>query len=226
MRPSTAIIINLNEPRYNIHTDDWTSCIIDQNDIFYNHPTIFKIICNILNENRNFTNIVFSNLNTCQRHNVYRTLSYFKFPWTKSVDSNGVNSIWADIQNCWIIPIQPFWHTIRSPTKKIALENLYNNITNRPLAPNGDICVTMDEFVKYYIINNKYYGDYNFTPNIYNTDITHSSTEQQPYNLNINLARLSDNTYKKLQLSDMIFDIKDDITDLMFKTIMDKLAEL
>lgn len=221
MRSPSAIIINLNEPRYNILPNDWTSCITDQNDIFYYEPKIFKIICNILNENRNFTTIVFSNLNTRQRHHVYRTLSYFNFPWTKSVDSNGVNSIWADIQNCWVIPLQPIWHTIRSPTKKIALENLYNNITNRTLAPNGDICVTMDDFVKYYIINNKYYGDYN-----YNTDTTHSSTEQPPSNININVVRRDDNITKKLQLCDMIFDIKDDITDLMFKTIMEKLAEL
>ena len=221
MRPPSAIIINLNSPLYNILTDDWTSCITDQNDILYNHPTIFKIICNILNENKDFTTIVFYYLNTHQRHNVYRTLSYFNFPWNKYVDSTGVNCIRAYIKNCWFIP-RPhnnIWRNIRSPTKKIALENLYNDISDEFIDTTPThtryIGVTMDDFVKYHIINNKYYDD-----------TTHSSTEQRRYNININVVRRDDNITKKLQLSDMIFDIKDDITDLMFKTIMEKLAEL
>ena len=216
MNPS-ATLINLNDTRYNILPEDWTSCITDQNDIFYYEPTILKIICNILNQYIHFTTFVFSNLNTRQRHHVYYALSYFKFVWKKSVDSNGATTIWLDFPYGWNIPSQPIWNTIRSPTKKLALENLYNSITNIRNAPNGDIYVNMDDFVKYHIINNKYYNDSN---------TFYRATPQYTTNNTLTNNTLTDNTTKKLQLSDMIFDIKDDITDLMFKTIMDKLAEL
>jgi hypothetical protein len=199
-----TFILNLNDTQYNILSDDWTYCVNDHNNIFYGEPRIFKIICEIFNQLTNYTHIILTNLNRDQRHPVYRALSYFKFVWNKSVDSNGANTIEVNIENCWVIPYQPPWHIISSPTKKIALENLYSSITNRTLSPSGDLCVNMDDFVKYHVINNKYYNDTN----------------------NLAYTTLTDNTTKKLQLSDMIFDIKDDITDLMFKTIMEKLSEL
>ena len=209
-----TFILNLNDTQYNILSDDWTYCVNDHNNIFYGEPRIFKIICEIFNQLTNYTHILLTDLNRDQRHHVYRALSYFKFVWNKSVDSNGANTIEVNIENCWVIPYQPLWDIIRSPTKKIALENLYSSITNRTLSPSGDLCVNMDDFVKYHIINNKYYSDTNYRATL-------------PYYINnVAYTTLTDNTTKKLQLSDMIFDIKDDITDLMFKTIMDKLAEL
>ena len=223
MNPS-ATLINLNDTQYNILPDDWTTYITNENDIFCYEPTILKIICNILNQNINFTTFVFSNLNTRQRHSVYSALSYLKLVWTKSVDSNGATTILLDFPYGWNIPSQPILNTIRSPTKKLAFENLYNSITNRTHAPNGDIYVNMYDFVKYHIINNKYYDDsntfYRATPQ-YTTLTTNTLTTNT-----LTTNTLTDNTTKKLQLCDMIFDIKDDITDLMFKTIMDKLAEL
>lgn len=226
---STRLFVNLNDTNFNLSSTDWNSTVTNTNDIFYMQPTIYKIICELFNWSSWSgikTHAIFTHLNQYQRHIVYKTLSYFKFTWNKSNDAYG-KTIWVEIKDCWNIPSTILSHIIRSPTKRNSLQNLYRSLTLISHLPNGNIIVTMDDFVKYHIINNKYYNDTgsNYTViNSRNLDITY--TDNSIIDNFITDNSITDYTTKKLQLSDMIFDIKDDITDLMFKTIMDKLAEL
>ena len=226
--------VNLNADNYNTPEifDSieafWNSNPIDMNNsTFTGSFTIMKTICYIFDIQRSYNTkaIVFTDLNSDQRHKLYIILYYLNFNFIKNFNSiTNKKEILVDIFNCWIIPImnvstfvEPWTRYFISRAKYEAMCDLYNSLENHIIIHDRYYSVTMHEYVKYWNINNNHYPDTNqFIPFRRNNSTSLSN----------NSNSLSNNTAKKLQLSDMIFDIKDDITDLMFKTIMEKLAEL
>jgi hypothetical protein len=232
----TTKYVNLNDNTYNPSQDNrgnpdlWTSYVIDTNDYFNEMSTLSKTICNIFNveimNSPNTRYVVFTNLQTNQRHLIYKTLSNLGIKFSKQYDLNNCPQISINIKLfCWVIPSNV--HYIDNTRREI-LTNFYANLnTNNGMDEFGNIYVTMQDFITLKKIVNRVVfraGSLNLhdDPIVYrlpipppNTDFTCAAGSS--------LSRL---TTKKIELSDLIFDIKESIPDIMFKEMMETLAQI
>lgn len=206
-------------------TDDfWNIDIINTNALtFENSPILMKTICDIIVEKKNngFTEIIFTNLPSHLRNKLYHVLSYLKLPFQKN-RFTAQTKIQLDISNCFSIPRHFNGYSIRSPTKRQLLYDFYNTLNLDTNQRFQDINITSQQYITYCTIMNNYYGN-----NYYGDNYTNNYTDYNNINNNSNYCFINNNNSNiKMELSNLIFDIKDDITDIMFKNLMDKLAEL
>lgn len=224
MTNPTAAEVFLMVDNNNISRSDdfWNIDIINTNALtFENSPILMKTICDIIVEKKNngFTEIIFNHLPSWFRNKLYRVLSYLDISFQKN-RFNGQTDILIDISNCF--QISNFGvENIRSPTKRRLLYNFYNNLNLDTNQDFENFNITSQQYITYCTIMNNYYGD-NYTDNYTNNN----NTNYNNINNNRDYYFINNNNNIKMELSNLIFDIKDDITDIMFKNLMDKLAEL
>jgi hypothetical protein len=227
--------VNLNDRTYNPsqdeNTDLWTSYITDPNDYCFNEmSTLSKTICNIFNyeimNSPNIRFVVFTNLQTYKRHLIYKTLSNLGIVFSKQLDLNNCPQISINIKLfCWIIPSTV--HYIDNTRREI-LTNFYANLnTNNGMDEFGNFYVTMQDFITFKIIVNRVV--FRYTERWTSNDDRSYRIPISPPNTHFRCApgpSLSTLTTKKIELSDLIFDIKESIPDIMFKDMMEKLAQI
>lgn len=104
-------------------------------------------------------------------------------------------------------------------------EQFYSSITILGNHANGNIIVSLSNFLQFKRIFNNAITSYNQQRYINNTNynivsMSHQlTTGQRP-----SISEPSLNTIIKHQLADFIFDIKDDLTDAIYKEILEKIA--
>jgi len=113
--------------------------------------------------------------------------------------------------------------------------HLDNLLTTRAAA-NGNIIVSLENFLKFKKIctdalysyhNNCYIDYYNINNNIINNIIympNQPALPTSPTQCTHSQLSVSSNTKIKHQFADLIFDIKDDLSDSMYKEILEKIA--
>lgn len=231
---STTVMVNLtnynnnnnNIPRYN---DFWNIDIIHTNVVtFQTSPILIKTLCDIIDDKKNlgYTEIVFTDLSTHLRHKLYKVLCYLKLSFQKIKQNNVTNIKINNIDMCFTVPRDNIILNTRSPTKRRLLQEFFSSINQTNFYNlfsthsqndniNNYLFITPEKYITYCTIMNNYYGDY---------DTPYYAT----HNTDSNLAADNNNSNNiiKMELSNLIFDIKDNITDIMFKDIMEKLAEL
>jgi hypothetical protein len=222
-------------------------------DIFYNYSNIAINMCNIIDEelnlstiNNNITHIKFINLSSQKRHIVYRELSNLNIRFVKVPAPNNINNpqhpnIVIDISAIWSINnyrIIPFPYHVAHYQPFIDFNTHIMNQypqTNLPL-----IVVTMDDYLKHIrLLTNIQYIPYQ------TTQTTYSAFQIRPP-VTIPPPLPTQNTYSafqirppvttppplpitmviKLEIADLIFDIKEKITDCEYKDILEKLATI
>lgn len=198
----------------------WQSTPINYNsDVYKDVPNVIKtfieVVNNIINNNPYYIIISIDGLNTQQRHILYINLSEFNITWWKNTLTK---SICININNIWKIPERftnnNFPVYIRSIQSNITLYNsFYDRVpyNTNPYLP------------RWYIVSSN-----NFVRHRRMLDICiiryHSHLSNNIIITNIN--PFTNNSNNKIELSNLIFDIKLKLTDQEYKTIMEKISIL
>ena len=195
-------------------------------DIFYNYSNIAINMCNIIDAelnlstiNNNITHIKFINLCSQKRHIVYRELSNLNIGFVKVPAPNNINNIVIDISAIWSInnyrirPIPPY---VTNYQPFIDFNNYI--MASFPNANLPYIVVSMHDYLKHLkLLTNIQY--------VHNQSIrtplpTYSAFQIRPP------PPLPITMIIKLEIADLIFDIKEKITDCEYKDILEKLATI
>ena len=177
----------------------WNATVSDTTSVFHGYSSIIEFVCKLINDNMgNFTEVVFINLTSPQRNQIYRQLSEIGIRFIKNVPTKSISVL---TYNIWTIPqwahsIYPFQHTP------------FNN------SPQWHrIIVSMEQFFELKKINRDARSFQTSQLNIvFDCENTYIS--------------LPDNMQKKLDISDLLFDIKEKITSGEYKELMEKLADI
>ena len=200
-------------------------------DIFYNYSNIAINMCNIIDAelnlstiNNNITHIKFINLGTEKRHIVYKELSNLNIRFVKVPAPNNINNIVIDISAIWSInnyrirPIPPY------VTNYQPFINFNTYITNQyPQTNLPLIVVSMRDYLYYIRLMTTVQQTSNQTMR-QTTQQTYSTSQVRPPVTTP--PPLPITMIIKLEIADLIFDIKEKITDCEYKDILEKLATI
>ena len=198
----------------------WNTTVSDTTSVFHGYSSIIEFVCKLINDNMgNFTEVVFINLTSPQRNQIYRQLSEIGIRFIKNVPTKSISVL---TYNIWTIPqwahsIYPFQHT---PLILRNFENFYNTLSiDANIVPFNNspqwhrIIVSMEQFFELKKINRDARSFQTSQLNIvFDCENTYIS--------------LPDNMQKKLDISDLLFDIKEKITSGEYKELMEKLADI
>lgn len=202
---------------------DWESTITNSDDYFYRFSIVSKIICETFDyyHNLNYNVIIFTNLSLVEKLIISHHSKKLNFIFNQlPIQNNNFFSLSFDISRLWIIPdyrnnIPYLFHNFTN-----IFYEFYNNCDFTINHYDFTLKVDLFTFTQFYKIlySISFYDIFNFT-NI-NTFPTPFNTPNYCTYCNNNVKNI------KLQLSDLIFDIKHSITDLQYKNIMEKLSEI
>jgi hypothetical protein len=198
----------------------WNTTVSDTTSVFHGYSSIIEFVCKLINDNMgNFTEVVFIHLTSPQRNQIYRQLSEIGIRFIKNVPTKSISVL---TYNIWTIPqlahsIYPFQHT---PLILRNFENFYNTLSiDANIVPFNNspqwhrIIVSMEQFFELKKINRDARSFQTSQLNIvFDCENTYIS--------------LPDNMQKKLDISDLLFDIKEKITSGEYKELMEKLADI
>ena len=198
----------------------WNATVSDTTSVFHGYSSIMELVCKRIDDNIGINDeIVLINLSTSQRNKIYRQLSEIGIRFIKNAPTKSISVL---TYNIWTIPqwahsIYPFQN---SPLILRNFENFYNTLsTDANIVPFNNtpqwhrIIVSMEQF---------------FVLKKIITDARSIQTSQ----LNIlfdcenTYISIPDNMQKKLDISDLLFDIKEKITSGEYKELMEKLADI
>lgn len=225
--------------------------IQDSNDIFRTFSYLIKHLFTLLNYpmlfsyiERNYDSLTIKGLTVSQRRDFYIELSQIGIHYTKNRylddNNNHCTDICISIPNIWSVPDYRTTPELAIYQHHINVFNeFYSRVErfqiNRGTTTDGNIIVSMANFLdfkrifadavnsynrqryNYNNINNYIINNIVYMPNQPSaTTATTQRTLGQPC--------VSSNTKIKHQLADLIFHIKDHLTDAMYKEILEKIA--
>ena len=215
-----------------LHLCQWRNVQTREPDnLFFNRSNIFIVLCNIIETQRR-NNIIdvdpakyiimFVNLNRAQRNCLYEELYKLNIPFTKLHTSfDNSTDVIIDIFDIWIIKCftsLPSWMSNNE-----TLENFYNNNINQQYHDynNGNIIhISLTDYLKYC----KLISQARIQRNDNYTRIERSTHIRVDDFVIINNRQI--NLAVKLELANLLFDIKEKITDCEYKDILEKLATI
>jgi hypothetical protein len=215
-----------------LHLCQWRNVQTREPDnLFFNRSNIFIVLCNII-ETLKRNNVIgvtsakyiirFVNLNIAQRNCLYEELYKLNIPFTKLHTSfDNLGDVIIDIFNTWTIKkftSLPSWMSTNQ-----TIENFYNNTTylySDNYDYNGNIIqVSLTNYLKYCkLISQERIQRNN------NTRIQRSTHIRVDDFIIINNRQT--NLVVKLEIANLLFDIKEKITDGEYKDILEKLATI
>ena len=222
-----------------------TSCreiVEDSYSIFHSFSYLIKHLFSFIDSAIPCQTFIIKGLTVPQRRDFYVELSGIRIHFTKNRyfdhNRNQCTDICISTANVWSVPDYRTTPELAIYQYSINTFNAFysriDNLLTTRTAANGNIIVSLENFLKFkrifadalssynhnryinynnnYIINNIVYMSNQ--PAVANTAPQH--THYQPC--------VSYNTKIKHQLADLIFDIKDNLTDSMYKEILEKIA--
>ena len=195
-------------------------------DVYKDVPIVMRCIIHVINDFKTThpfsTTLSVNDLNSQQRHILYKHLSEFNITWWKN---NDTKSICININNIWKIPQRNSNYPIfiRNIQTNIDLYNgFYDRVQYQTSAfLTGWLIVSSNNFIRYRrmisICIERYNNSFRF--------VNHNNTNNILISNIIPFSNNSKNTHK-MELSNLIFDIKEKLTDSEYKTIMDTLANI
>lgn len=231
-----------------LNMTEWCDIVEDSNSIFYSFSYLIEHLFSLIDTvKRNYPCQTFTikGLTVLQRKDFYVELSKIGIQFTKykylDDNRNHCTDICISTVDIWSVPDLRTTPELAIYQHRINVFNTFysrieNSLTTRIIA-NGNIIVSLSNFLKFkrifadtvssynryrynninnnYIINNIVYMPNQHTvANSYTTYPIHP--QYQPC--------VSSNTKIKHQLADLIFDIKDHLTDAMYKDILEKIT--
>ena len=208
----------------NIPIEDWCKKIDNNNDIFNNFSYLIRHLFTLIDQRpRNHYLFLLKGLSSPQRKDLYRELYYFDFLYFLSKrryihNNTPCVDIIFDVSSLW--NIVDFRNT-QSPiyiNSRINFDTFYNNIYYT-IDTSNRLVVSLQDFLKFKrLITNAetYYLNFssiNLLASVALYPQQMLNTHSQNYNI-------------KHELADLVFDIKDKFTDLEYKQILDKIAEI
>lgn len=201
---------------------NFTSCrniVQDSSSIFYTFSYLIQHLFSLINSvTPLFQTFIIKGLTVSQRRHFYIELSKIGINFTKTRYFDNNNNNCTDIQisiDGWSVPDYRITPELAIYQHRINIFNIfYSSIDTSFIrtAPNGNIIVSLENFLKFKRIFTEAVSSYNmYRYNNYYNNIIYTSNQ------------LSNNNIKH-QLADLIFDIKDNLSDLMYKEILEKIA--
>ena len=225
--------------------------ILDSNSIFRTFSYLIEHLFNLIDSSHCET-LTIKGLTVSQRRDFYIELSQIKIHYTKNRylddNHNHCTDICISTTNIWSVPdyttnpeLAIYQHHIN------VFNGFYSNVNNLGTTSNGNIIVSMRDFLDFkrifadalssynqllynynninnYIINNIINIPNQSSYASYATTTATPTTPTTPTQCTFCQPSASSNTKIKHQLADLIFDIKDDLTDAMYKEILEKIA--
>lgn len=229
-----------------------TSCrdiVEDTYSIFFSFSYLIQHLFNLIDSDLHSQTFIIKGLTIQQRRYFYVELSEIGIHFTKNKylddNRNHCTDICISTADFWSIPDYRTSPELAIYQFRINVFNAFysrvDNLLNTRIAANGYIIVSLDFFLKFKRIfadalssynNNRYINRYINHNNNYiinnivhmpntSTIATNATTVPQPTNCQ---PCLLSNTQIKYQLADLIFDIKHNLTDSIYKEIMEKIA--
>jgi len=223
--------------------------IQDSNDIFRTFSYLIKHLFTLLNYpmlfsyiERNYDSLTIKGLTVSQRRDFYIELSQIGIHYTKNRylddNNNHCTDICISITNIWSVPDYRTTPELAIYRHHINVFNAFyshiDNLLTTRTGSNGNIIVSLENFLKFkrkFALAVSSYNNYNNYNNINNYIINNIVyMPNQPSATTATTQRtlgqpcVSSNTKIKHQLADLIFHIKDHLTDAMYKEILEKIA--
>ena len=223
-----------------------TSCreiVEDSHSIFHSFSYLIEHLFSLIDSAIPCQTFIIKGLTVPQRRDFYVELSEIGIHFTKNRylddDHNQCTDICISIANIWSVPDYRTIPELAIYQYRINVFNAFytrvDNLVTTRAAANGNIIVSLENFLKFkrifadalYSYNHNRYINYNNINNNYiinnivymqNQPAVATTAGQRPH------CVVSSNTKIKHQLADLIFDIKDDLTDCMYKEILEKIA--
>ena len=219
----------------------WDALVDNTDDIFCDFSYVDRTIATIINNHVGRTdNVCIKGLNNYQRHKFYKGLSLdIHFTKERQVPNQCdiIIHLTSTEQPLWTIPSYSEYNRLYchpeildDPSAPENPRTFYQRINLTPGALTESsqlrIVVTLQDYIRfeklsrwYWIIRRQHVhilNNRNWLHPHHTTQITYQARLRSPMVNNRNI---------RLELSDMIFDIKDKISDAEFKVIMDKMLE-
>ena len=223
------------------NTSLWREINNIRNDIFEGFTNIISIIAktidalNNINVTNNYPTLVISNISSGYRRIIYKEFDNFGIKYHKVIKNtiNNVDNvdILININNIWTI--EDFTlniYSITFPNTRFQssddIYNFYSSITILNITPERKIIVSLYDYIKYrkfffplspaHILSNQLFlHSFNSFPRTLAQIESNQSNQSNQSNDKI-----------KFEISDLIFDIKDKLSDKEFKFILEKLQQI
>lgn len=201
---------------------NFTSCrniVQDSGSIFYTFSYLIQHLFSLINSVTPLCQtFIIKGLTVPQRRHFYIELSKIGINFTKTRYFDNNNNNCTDIQisiDGWSVPDYRITPELAIYQHRINIFNIfYSSIDTSFIrtAPNGNIIVSLENFLKFKRIFTEAVSSYNLHRySNYNNNIIYTSNQ------------LSNNNIKH-QLADLIFDVKDNLSDFMYKEILEKIS--
>lgn len=205
--------------------------IEDQDSIFYTFSYLIQHLFSLIDSFLPCKSFTIKGLTDQQRRYLYVDLTEIDIDFTLNTYFDSNNNKLTDIQICtinlWSIPdyrttpdlyIYQYWINV--------FNNFYSRIDNSSMSSNRNIIVSLKNYLMFKILYTDAISSYNF--NFHNVNniihIPNQYTFELPPLNNYCHTCVSSNTLIKHQLADLIFDIKDKLTDSTYKEILENIS--
>ena len=217
-----------------------TSCreiIQDSNSIFHGFSYLIANLLFFFDSHHCHTYII-KGLTVPQRRDFYVELSKIGIHFVKNKYLHNNHNYYTDIHifisDRWSVPDYRTNPELAIYQHHINVFNVfYSRVNNLGTTTDGNIIVLMRDFLDFKRIfsdartsyNQQRYINYNYNNISFTHNQTYShSTVSTATQLPFSKPGLSSNSKIKHQLADLIFDVKDNLTDAMYKEILEKIA--
>ena len=220
-----------------------TSCreiVEDSYSIFHSFSYLIEHLFSLIDSAIPCQTFIIKGLTVPQRRDFYLELSEIGIHFTKNRylddNRNRCTDICISTTNVWSVPD---YRTIPELAIYQHMINVFNafytrvdNLLTTRAATNGNIIVSLENFLKFKRIfadalssyNHNRYINYNNINSYYVTNNVVYMPNQPAVANTASQPCVSSNTIIKHQLADLIFDIKEDLTDCMYREILEKIA--
>ena len=205
----------------------------DTSSIFHSFSFLIQHLFCLIDSSIHCQTFTIKDLTIPQRRDFYVELSEIGINYTKNRYLDDNRNVCTDIviytSDLWSIPDFRITPDISIYQYSINIfDSFYMSLENSIIIPNnGNITVSLQDYLKF----KKIFAD---SINSYNQQtFFNNNNNNENYNVdtdNVNQhccsSSVSSNYKIKHELADFIFDIKDDITDAMYKQILEKIAQI
>lgn len=209
--------VSLFESKFNLNHQYWYNIIEDNHDSFYDFNLLTKFLLTQIDSCINqFDHFVIKSLTDGLYADVFHILdeldiNYHKIEWLE--DNNDINVyIIIPTLNIWTIcdfRTNPDHYIYR--IKKNNFDTFYNNLSFQNINKSYNIIVSLQEYIYFKKILLETFSLYNSIIDYFD-DFDH-----EPHIINSNI---------KIELSNIIFDIKHELSDLDYKKLLDLISKI
>jgi len=219
----------------------WREIVEDSYSIFHSFSYLIEHLFSLIDSAMPCQTFIIKGLTLPQRRDFYLELSEIGIHFTKNryIDDNlnQCTDICISTTNLWSVPDYRTNPELAIYQHRINVFNAFytrvDNLLTTHAATNGNIIVSLENFLKFKRIfadalgslnHQREYINYFGIGTLYVIENIYPSLIQPEVANTASQPCVSSNTIIKHQLADLIFDIKDDLRDCVYREILEKIA--